>query len=158
MRHTWLASSILLLCCVEGKLQAAQSGNAPTAFPPGPLTTNFVPFFDSTVRGRAQIVSTPPGIDCPGSCTPGEPLTLAITANSNSIVSSPSSCSQGGSTVQQKLGNTIVCKLFRGGRGNLTVPVSPYPFPRSSAITGSGRNPSHYRRGLADASAISRTR
>jgi hypothetical protein len=147
MRHTWLTSSILLLCCVQGRSQATQSANAPTAFPPGPLTINFVPFFDSTVRGRAQVVSTPPGIDCPGSCTftfvPGEPLTLTLTADSNSIVSSPSSCSQGGSTIPQKPGNTIVCKLFRGARGNLTVPVSPYPFPKSSAITGSGRNPNH---------------
>jgi hypothetical protein len=147
MRHTWLASSILLLCCVQGKSQATQSGNAPTAFPPGPLTINFVPVFDSSVRGRAQVVSTPAGIDCPGSCTfafaPGDPLTLTITADSNSIVDYPSSCSHGGSTVPQKPGNTIVCKLLRGARGTLAVPVSPYPFPKSSAITGNGRNPNH---------------
>jgi hypothetical protein len=123
----------------------AQS-NAPSPYHSGPLNVIFRGAVKPAMRGNAQVISSPPGIDCPGVCSfqfvPGQRLTLTITADRHSYASGTGSpCPQSGSTVPAHAGNTIGCVLLFGAVGDLVVYVDPYPLPSTPAILGNGRKP-----------------
>jgi hypothetical protein len=87
---------IILAVCLCGLVSSlshpllAQS-NAPSPYHSGPLNVIFRGAVKLRYAGNAQVISSPPSIDCPGVCSfkfvPGQRLTLTITADRNSYAS-----------------------------------------------------------------------
>jgi hypothetical protein len=138
-----------LVVCLLGVISSLPNllhaqNNAPPPYHSGPLNIIFRGAVKPMLRGRARVLSTPLGIDCPGVCSfqfaPGQQITLTITADQESYASGTDSfCPDGGSTVPMRAGNTISCVYWHGAVGNMVVYVDPFPLPTNPSILGSGR-------------------
>jgi hypothetical protein len=129
---------------------ATQTGGAslPTAPPPAPLTVVFNHTLNWS-QGYAHVVSTPPGIDCPTTCSAsfaaGRDVVLQATADSNSIVRNVECYAwTGGGTGPKTPGDSLPCVwpgLFVAKGGNAVVIVDVAGSNQQSMITNNGLPP-----------------
>jgi hypothetical protein len=123
---------------------ATQTGGAvlPTGHTSAPLTVRFGNISGS--QGNAHVVSTPPGIDCPSTCSfqfgQNVAVMLFATADQNSAVKRLS-CEMSSGTGMLQAGNSMSCSIpqwaYEGPQ--VIVYVDPYPGPgTTSASNGQG--------------------
>ena len=136
----------------QARISAQQTVPQPTGVPQSgaslpppamaPLTVSFTSS-QAGYQGHAHVVSTPPGIDCPSTCSfqfgQNVPVMLTATADSGSAVHSLS-CQMGAGTAPLVAGNNMSCSIpqwaFEGGQ--VRVFVDPYPEP--GAASGASGN------------------
>lgn len=110
---------------------------------PGPVTVVFSHSINWS-QGNAHVVSSPPGIDCPPTCSAsfsGVDLRLTAQADSNSIVSDVRCWADAGQTAPLTPGNSMSCVwpdiyVARGGRAIVVVDVAGSG--QQHIITGNG--------------------
>ncbi len=128
----------------RGQTANAQTGDAvlPTGHTFAPLTVRFGNI--SGYQGSAHVVSTPPGIDCPATCSfqfgQNAAVMLFATADQNSAVKRLS-CQMSSGTGMLQAGNDMSCSIpqwaYEGPQ--VVVYVDPYPGPGANSSVSNGR-------------------
>jgi hypothetical protein len=126
---------------------AAQTTGAtlPTGHEFAPLTVRFGTV--SGYQGNAHVVSTPPGIDCPSTCSFqfGENVAVMLfaTADQSSAVKYLT-CQMSSGTGMLQAGNEMSCSIpqwaYEGGPVTVYVDIYPPPGTNSSTSNGLGAN------------------
>jgi hypothetical protein len=126
---------------------ASQTAGAvlPTGHTPAPLTVRFGTV--SGYQGNAHVVSTPPGIDCPSTCSfqfgENAAVMLFAAADQSSAVKGLS-CSMSSGTGILRAGNSMSCSIpqwaYEGGPVTVYVDIYPPPGTNSSGSNGQGAN------------------
>jgi TPR repeat protein len=142
-----LAQQAVLNRSSTGQNVAGQTAGAtlPTSHTSAPLSVRFGTI--TGYQGNAHVVSTPPGIDCPSTCSfqfgENAAVMLFATADQNSAVKYLS-CQMSSGTGMLQAGNQMSCSIpqwaFEGPQVVVDVDQYPGPGTNSSASNGRGTN------------------
>ena len=154
-QHQKLAQQQAALAAKASQLHLQQVSSAqPSAALPStntsaPITVTFTHTMNWS-QGNAHVVSTPPGINCPPTCSAsfqGVNVTLKAQADSGSIIHNVNCYAQtGGGTAPLKPGNSMACVwpgLVVGKGGTATVIVDAARSNQQAMITGNGLPPNN---------------